>query len=155
MISRRERKNANPPRAMLISPSAMATMAPASPFPVPNPPAELAACSTPVATLIRPNTPAAMAPACRLPLRWERIRARLPIIIPISPATAAAAGKSRPAPMPPPKAEAHALAGAEKNENGGYCGLKYASSYISSGLSLDWAGLKQIFLIHVCGPLAM
>jgi hypothetical protein len=82
---------------MLISPTTMATMAPASPLPVPKPPAELAECSKPTTTLISPATPAAMATRRPLPLLVpirppERARASPPKTTPISPTTAATPG---------------------------------------------------------------
>ena len=65
---RRERARASPPRTMLINPTTMATMAPASPLPVPIPPAAFAACSPPTTTLINPATAAAIAPRRPLPV---------------------------------------------------------------------------------------
>jgi len=96
---------------MLTSPNSIATIAPASPLPVPKPPAAFAAWSPPMETLIRPNAAATVAPVVPLAFRRTRFKARFPIIIPTSPPSAAILGKSRPEPIPPESGEAYAIAG--------------------------------------------
>lgn len=78
----------------------MAAIAPASPLPVPKPPAELIACIAPTIKLVSPKAAATMGALMELPERRDRIRAHTPQTIPIKPNAAAAVGKSRPVPIP-------------------------------------------------------